>query len=217
VSWNQAAENRASRPMAGQIRNPPACPACRAWGQPSSTSVGLSNLCHQRRQGNSREPTSPPRIPVAHLPLRASGSDECSSARAASRQNRHCFSPSRDLLRHHSADFAAGRRTASSDFHPEAITRCASNPSTSPPPPPTNCRTFVPVPTADQVSILAARSRRNFACASYWGSLTALLVVFPFLWLVEYCTAKHGTRSLLICEPVSHCSAASIGTREPNR
>jgi hypothetical protein len=38
-----------------------------------------------------------------------------------------------------------------------------------------------------------------------------------FCGLVEYCTAKHGTRSLLICEPVSHWSAASIGTREPNR
>ena len=36
-----------------------------------------------------------------------------------------------------------------------------------------------------------------------------------FCGLVEYCTAKHGTRSLLICELVSHWSAASSSQPQP--
>jgi hypothetical protein len=105
----------------------------------------------------------------------------------ASRQNRHRFSPSRDLLRHHSADFAAGRRTALRAEEPpaaifiawRAITRCASNPSNVPSTT-ANHEHLFPFLYGVIKSSSPQESRRNFSCASCWGYLTALLVGFPF-------------------------------------
>jgi hypothetical protein len=60
------------------------------------------------------------------------------------------------------------------------ITRCASNPSNVPSATANQMPNIFPVPTRIKSSTRDGKNRPKLECVSYWGSLTALLVVFPF-------------------------------------